>query len=343
MADPKTDKPLPIRPTAPAPEANAFELGAAARSAGNKPLVDIHQPAKPAEPLAPSHPPEKIGAQARSPRPQGPKPDEPRVAAKRPKFKMGRLPRRRDPRVPQLSRMQTPQTVAMPPRAVHWGAGLPKNLGMMGNDVYGDCTIAAYYHAIQLWSSHCNRDGLTITEPDADVLALYSAACGYVPGDPATDQGGDEQTVLTYLSKVGAPTGPKGATHHRLAAFVEVNPANLDDVKRSIAACGLVYIGFNVPAYLMAAAPPPFWMLDDTGDNSIVGGHAIILTGYDDGGLDLISWGQAFRMTWKFFQRFVDEVYALVDYDWVNTKGMTPAGIPLHALEAAMTALRFGA
>ncbi len=47
-------------------------------------------------------------------------------------------------------------------------------------------------------------------------------------------------------------------------------------------------------------------------------------------------------MTWSFFAKYVDEVYAIADPDWVAKKGTTPGGLSLINLEAQMKALKEG-
>ena len=255
-------------------------------------------------------------------------------------FMLGRLPRRYDSRIPHLSALIAGRTLAPPPDAVDWTAKLGAPLGAMLNDQLGDCTCAAFYHARQVWSA--NADGAMQTDPDSDVLALYEAACGYVPGDPSTDQGGVEQTVLTYLLTTGALTGEgTGLTRRdRIAAFVEVDPRNIDDVKRTIDDCGGIYLGLTIPAFLMAGAPPAVWDLDPSGDQTAIGGHAIYGAGYDADALKIISWGAVYGMTWRFWQQFVDECYAIADPTWIAATGKTPLGMALADLEAQMQALR---
>ena len=212
---------------------------------------------------------------------------------------------------------------------------MPASLGMMGNNSLGDCTCAAFYHALQVWTY--NAVGSMFTAPDADVIALYEQACGYNPANPATDQGGVEQGVLSYLVNTGAPimTG-----RHKLAAFVEVDPRNLVDIRQTIADCGLTYIGFNVPNYLTALeAPGATWDLQ-VGNDSIIGGHAVAIAGYSIAGLRVISWGAYYTMTWAFWQRWVDEAYALIDTDWLRATGVTPFGMTLAELEAQMEAIK---
>src|SRR5215469_15757722 len=256
-------------------------------------------------------------------------------------FKLGRLHRTYDSRVPHLSALIAGQPLSPPPPAVDYTKGMPANLGMMLNDTLGDCTCAAVYHALQVWSFNAN--GQMDTEPDTDVEKLYVLACGYNPRVPGEGPGGNEQHVLTYLLQSGAPIGPSGAGRHKISAFVEVDPRNLDDVKRTINECGLAYIGFNVPQSLMphGQPPPAVWEYDPKHASS-VGGHAVILAGYDGNGARVISWGQYYTMTWEFFAHFVDEVYAIADGDWITAKGTTPGGFTLDQLEAQMQALKQG-
>jgi len=254
-------------------------------------------------------------------------------------FKLGRLHRTYNPRVPHMSALTAGQTLTLPPASVDYTKGMPANLGMMLNDTLGDCTCAAVYHAIQVWTF--NSGGQIDTEPDPDVEKLYILACGYNPRVPGEGPGGNEQTVLAYLLNTGAPTGPTGATTQKIAAYVEVDPRNLDDVKRTIHDCGVAYIGFNVPESVMPPGkqPPAVWDYVPKESKSI-GGHAVVLAGYDSNGARVISWGQYYTMTWKFFAHFVDEVYAIADNDWIEAKGTTPGGLTLAELEVQMQALK---
>ena len=218
---------------------------------------------------------------------------------------------------------------------------MPANLGMMLNDTLGDCTCAAVYHAIQVWTFRASNGKSLDTEPDADVKMLYELACGYNPKTPGEGPGGNEQHVLRYLLKKGAPLGKGGTTTNKIAAFVEIDPRNIDDVKRAIIDCGVAYIGFPVPANIVPpnAEPPAVWTVDPS-NPKIVGGHAVVLAGYDAKGARVISWGHYYTMTWDFFSTYVDEVYALADQDWIEATGKTPGGISLADLEQQMQALK---
>jgi hypothetical protein len=81
----------------------------------------------------------------------------------------------------------------------------------------------------------------------------------------------------------------------------------------------------------------------DPHNSKIIGGHAVVLAGYDAKGARVISWGQYYTMTWDFFAKFVDEVYAIADQDWVEATGKTPGGLSLADLEKQMQALETAA
>jgi hypothetical protein len=190
-----------------------------------------------------------------------------------------------------------------------------------------------------VWSFNAERS--IDTEPDSDVKSLYIDACGYNPRLAGEGPGGNGQTVLTYILKKGAPTGPTGATRRRIAAFVEVDPRQVDDVKRTIYDCGVAYVGLNVPESIdpETMTPPPVWNYNPRKAKP-VGGHAVVLAGYDRKGARVISWGQYYTMSWEFFAHFVDEVYAIADGEWLNAKGTSPGGLTLDALETQMRALK---
>jgi hypothetical protein len=251
-------------------------------------------------------------------------------------YKLGRHNRTHNPNIPKFAHLTLGATLSPAPSAVDYSAGLPADLGMMLNDRLGDCTCAAFFHALQVWSYHTT--GNVVTYPDANVEQLYQQADGYNPADPSTDRGGNEQNVLTFLMNEGAPIDNN--QRHKLSAFVELDVKNSDHIKHAIHNCAVVYIGFTVPSYLMNGEPPLVWEYDPNWNGQTDGGHAVIIVGYDEHGLKVISWGKTYTMSWIFWDKFVDEAYALADKEWVNIKGTTPAGLTIDQLEAAMGDLK---
>lgn len=247
--------------------------------------------------------------------------------------KLGRLPRTYDSRIPQLRDLPSRAIIPKIPDTVNYAAKLPANLGMMLNDVLGDCTCAAVGHSEQVWTG--NAQSTMITPTDAEIEQLYENACGYVPGNPSTDNGGVEQTVLGYWL-----TNP--VDNNKLAAFIEINPNDIQEVYRCVWECGVVYIGLNVPSYMMDIPPGGTWDLNPAADNTSIGGHAVIIVGYlPNGNFILISWGQVYYMTKAFWKVNVDEAYALANSEWIESTGKTPVGLTLPELKALMSAFKY--
>ncbi|HMA51633.1 MAG TPA: hypothetical protein VKP60_17865, partial [Magnetospirillaceae bacterium] len=236
--------------------------------------------------------------------------------------------------IPHLSALLAGLDLPPPPESQDWTRGMPADLGIMLNDKLNCCSIAAFYHALQVWSFNA-ADGVMETEPDSNVEALYCAVSGYKPAEAPPGPICNEQQVLTHIHKTGAPTG-KGP--NKLMAFLEVDIRNLDDIKRTIAACGVAYVGIKVPTYLKDVDWPP--VLDVQAENAEpFGAHAVVLAGYDAQGARMISFGKLYTMTWAFFAKYADEAYALADQSWMEAKGTTPGGLTIEGLKKQMHAI----
>lgn len=242
---------------------------------------------------------------------------------------LGKLAPRHDERIPHL--MGVARTVALPPvpAAVDWSAGL--TFGPMGNDRLGDCTAAAFGHAVQTWTSKAQAP---ILLTDDQVVALYAATSGYRPGHPETDQGAVCADVLAHLSAHGVWQGEQRL--EILSGHARLTPTNTLEVRGAVAWLGGVYAGlalplatqdmgdtWDVPPQGSAGAGPDSW-----------GGHCVWVCGADPDGLTCISWGERVRMTWRFWATYADEAWGLVSRDWLDATGHCPDGLDFDALLA---------
>jgi hypothetical protein len=252
-------------------------------------------------------------------------------------FKLGKQPKRTDPRTLQLASYLSAKSG--PPAQVNWGTKVT-SWGMLGNDTVGDCAWAGQAHADMLWSS--NTEAAPVDLTTTEVLAAYSAVTGYNPKDNGpkgnpTDKGTNLLDALKYWRS----TGIDGQT---ITAFVEVQPKNLEHVKLAIDLFGCVYVGVELPdAVLPTASAVPPWTVSPNGTKENqpdpANGHCIIYAAYDTEGPTVVSWGQTITASWAFHSAYCDELYAMVSPDWFGAAGADPQGIDLAALTKDLTSL----
>lgn len=241
------------------------------------------------------------------------------------RFKLGKLPPRHDSRTLLLANYLDLARLPKPPIAVDLTVHANLDWGMMLNDKLGDCTCAAAGHLVQCWSSMVGKEA---TVGDDDVLKLYELACGYVPGDPSTDQGGVEIDVLGTWRK----TGIGG---HVISAYVAVSPKSKSHVEAGAWLFGGLYIGLALP---LSSQTQEVWDVPKGGAKGkgrpgSWGGHAVCVVGYDAAGLTVVTWGRQKRMTWKFWSAYCEEAYAVLSPDFL-TSGKSPYGFDVVALQA---------
>lgn len=248
--------------------------------------------------------------------------------------KLGKLAAKKLLGLPLLWNYTT--TLAPPPISADYSIDL-KHLGSMLNTKIGDCTCAAVGHAIQTWTSFTQPAEIVI--PDGAIEQLYSTVSGYVPGDPNTDVGAAASDVLTYWYN-------NPLQGHKLSAFASIRPGNQSDVMNAIWLFGVCYVGVQLPLTAQGGT----WDVASgastlTGDSAAGswGGHAIPVIQYDASGLTCITWGTLKKMTWKFWQSYCDEAYALLSQDWIAASGSSPSNFDMTALTNDMQAFRGGA
>ena len=242
------------------------------------------------------------------------------------KFRLGRKAVKTDSRTLRLAKYA--QALAPPPASVNWAKGITQ-FGMALNDTLGDCTIAGVAYAIQIWTANSQTE---VTILDSIIQNYYSTWDGYVPGDPSTDNGGVELDVLSDWKK-------NGFSGHLLTAYADPAVSNLTEIRQAIHLFLGLYIGLNVTNQVMDTANDPTVAWDIGGDQTIAGGHAVYVIGYDATFIYFISWGQIYKMTLFYWKAYVDEAHALMSPDLIGSAGFAASGFNTTQLLADLAAI----
>lgn len=225
-------------------------------------------------------------------------------------------------------------TVAKLPRlkpSIHRSHLVP-SWGMMGNDQYGDCTVAAVGHAEQITSAVVSNGTSVHTPSDAEILSAYWAT-GSPPTVGVDDNGRVELDVLNHWRHTGIGSS-------KISAFAALTKgATLKtETKYAIDLFGFCYIGLALP---LSAQTQAVWTpgRGKNGAPGSWGGHAVILVDYDAKGPSCITWGEVVKMTWAFYAKYCDEQYVAITPEWLNQHGavdpqagVSPAGLNVQAL-----------
>jgi hypothetical protein len=189
---------------------------------------------------------------------------------------------------------------------------------MLGNDLWGDCTFAADGHIIeqQTWFGR-GFEGLVTT---ADALHAYSVVGGFdenagPPGENPTDNGAQVQDALNYLRK-------QGFHARKIAAFAELDVADMNKIKLATAEFGCLSIGFNFPKSAMDQfnAGEPWTVVNGS---PLDGGHCVVVAGYDANWIYVVTWGAIQRMSYGFWAKYVDEAWAVISLAWAHIDSAT--------------------
>lgn len=232
---------------------------------------------------------------------------DPILTMRPPSRKLGKLPYRHDSRTLALARYvhATPPT---PPATLDL-SGKVRDWPVYGNDKLGDCTCAAAGHMVELWTA---EEACESMPSQAAVESMYWAITG------GQDTGAVELDVLRYWRKYGL-------AGHRPYAFALVDHRNHEHVKLAASLFGGVYIGLALPLTAQQeTGPQGLWDVPpaDSGSDGMPGswgGHAVNVVGYSELFVTVVTWGQLQRMTWRFWDRFCDEAWAILPAEWRDT------------------------
>jgi len=200
------------------------------------------------------------------------------------------------------------------------------------NDRLGDCTCAGVGHAVDV--VNCNS-GTIVRVTDDQVLALYENACNYNPSDPSSDQGGDEYTVLDYVSEHGMD----GSGLHQFMGSVLVDATNKLEVRWAQWALGNLYFGEGLPdAYVQNMPNGPGFTWGVEGDSDPDNGHCFVGCGSNSNGIIICTWGLLGLQTYDAVAKYATrsgggELHTILTTEWLNNASQkTPSGFALSDL-----------
>jgi len=214
-----------------------------------------------------------------------------------------------------------PALLAPPPARVDYFDKVP-SYPMALNDRFGDCVVAGAVHARQTWAAEVNLE--EAVPADAVIQSTYFGLTG------GQDTGLVEASFLeTWRTK--------GMFGGKIDGYAPVHPQHADAVKNCIDLFGCAFVGVQLPqsAEQQFGAGQPWTVVDSS---PLIGGHCVILAGYDANWLYAITWGLVQRATWSWWQTYGDECWAILSSEFQEA-GKGPV-LNLAALKADLPALK---
>lgn len=209
-----------------------------------------------------------------------------------------------------------------------------------GNDMLGDCVIAAVEHTEGVMTGNAGANPLSFT--DQQTIAFYSAACGYNPADPNSDQGCDIQTVLAYWENNGSPAG----SNHKIAGYMAVDPTNDLELRQAVWLFENLIFGMELPEPWINPIPTQSgFTWDVAGQIGPNNGHCFPAFGYDPSRFLISTWGMTGFITNAAVAKYgaasqYGEVYVAVSQDSINAaSSLSPSGLDWPSLLSAFQAL----
>jgi hypothetical protein len=207
---------------------------------------------------------------------------------------------------------------APPPTCDYTGSASSALSNIYCNDTLGDCVIAGIAHIVGALTGNAGTPPVIFTNDQ--IIALYSAIGGYVPGNPSTDNGCDEQTALNYWENNG--TDPTGA--HKIAGWLAVDSTDPTEYRTALWLFENLYFGIELPdAWVNPMPSDSGFVWDATGAPDPDNGHCIMGAGYTANGVVIDSWGMLGTVTDAAMAQYPKqsaggELYTVLSMDGIN-------------------------
>lgn len=209
------------------------------------------------------------------------------------------------------------------------------NLGPMGNNRRGCCTLSAAGHMEQTWTAN---SGTQVILPDDVIEQAYIDVTGeegaaYNPVTGANDNGCALPDVLEYWRL-------KGIGGRKILAWADIEVGNTKLVKQGADYFGGLYIGLALPlsAFDQINAGQPWTLAQRFGLRAQPyswGGHCVELAAYDPDWVTFLTWGRKQKASWAWFLEYCDEAAAVISQmSWIGKGNVSPSGLAIDALTA---------
>jgi len=228
---------------------------------------------------------------------------------------------------------------APPPSVDYYSKALPELENIYLNDTLGDCVIAGMGHITGVLTANTGSPLMLTKE---QIISLYSSIGGYVPGDPSTDNGCDEQTALNWWQQNGLYSG-----EHKITGWLAVDATNPVEVRIAIWLFENLMFGVNLPDEWVNPMPSGSgFVWENSGGPDPDNGHCFTSQSYGQGGVGIATWGMLGTVTNRAVARYAGpkgggELYTVISADSIaKATQKAPNGFDFSQLLADFESMR---
>ena len=244
-------------------------------------------------------------------------------------FRLG-LIHRPHPGLPRLAARMDLDALKVPD-ACDWHQYITLDGDALGNDLHSNCVPCGALRRVQIARAVSAGD---MRAPTAGQAVELYRRWGW-DGSEAGDIGLASDAAAFHWAAGGIPWGGQWED---LPGIVALNPANLDRLRAAIAYLGPVQLDLALPR---SAQGVTSWtvVIGPDGAAGSWGPHRVCVGRYDGRHFYAVSWGLEIPMTGDFVARYAINAEAAVSRSWLDTLGVSPAGLGLAELEREMATL----